>query len=165
MLRHVLAVLYMLFVGCLISAGLCGARVPAVRVLHAGGERPQPGPGGTDPRPGPRHHHHHHCLSKQTCSTVTTTTTTFAAIWLPSLWRPIPDIVDAVTMGTAVTTALLTVVSTKNQASAPHNTWRSHPLMSVFIPDGIGHRCCCILAEGTIVAASLLRAPSLLHPC
>ena len=42
-------VLYMWFVGCLVSAGICGARLSALRVLHAGGQRPQPGSCGTDP--------------------------------------------------------------------------------------------------------------------
>ena len=55
---------YMLF-GLLVSASICGARVSALRVLHAGGERPQPGSCGTDPRPGARHHYHHHCLNHQ----------------------------------------------------------------------------------------------------
>lgn len=62
----------------LVAAGLCGARFPAVRVLHGGGGKPQPGSGGADPRPGPRHHHHHHRLKHATA----VSTSSLPQVWL-----------------------------------------------------------------------------------
>ncbi|KAK7481424.1 hypothetical protein BaRGS_00027380 [Batillaria attramentaria] len=44
-------------------SGVCGSRVPALRLLHGGGCTAQFRAGRADPRLGSRHHHHHNCMS------------------------------------------------------------------------------------------------------